>query len=85
MRLEYDPIGDIAYITVRDGEVCRTEDVSDGRQYDRGIDFDADGQIVGYEFMNTSRGLTLESLPHREEIAAFLASVSGLRVIQKAS
>jgi uncharacterized protein YuzE len=88
MRLEYDPRGDIAYIQVTpdaDVTVDHTERVGDGDEYERGIDFDADGGIVGYEFMNASRGLDLHGLPHRDEIAAFIADVSGLRVIQKAS
>ena len=88
MRLEYDPQGDIAYIQVvpdANATVDHTERVGDGEEYERGIDFDADGSIVGYEFMNASRGLDLNSLPHRDEIVAFIADVTGLRVIQKAS
>ena len=85
MNLEYDPIGDIAYIRVAEGHVQRTEDVSPGRQYDRGIDYDEQGEIIGYEFMNALRGLDLTGLPHGDEIAAFIARVTGLRVIQKAS
>ena len=88
MRLEYDPRGDIAYIQVApdaNATVDHTERVGEGQEYERGIDFDADGGIVGYEFMNASRGLDLHGLPHRDEIAAFIAGVTGLRVIQKAS
>lgn len=85
MRLEYDPVGDIVYIRVADGDVDRTEDVSPGRQYDRGIDYDERGRIIGYEFMNASRGLDLVGLPHAEQLAAFIASVTTLRVVRKAS
>jgi uncharacterized protein YuzE len=88
MRLEYDPRGDIAYIHVApDANVTvdHTERIGESEEYERGIDFDADGGIVGYEFMNASRGLDLRGLPHRDEIAAFIAGVNGLRVIQKAS
>ena len=88
MRLEYDPRGDIAYIHIAsdaNATVVHTERVGETEEYERGIDFDADGQIVGYEFMNASRGLSLDSLPHRDDIAEFIASVAGLRVIQKAS
>ena len=88
MRLEYDPRGDIAYIQVApDANVTvdHTERVGEGEEYERGIDFDADGGIVGYEFMNASRGLDLHGLPHRDEIAEFIAGVTGLRVVQKAS
>ena len=88
MRLEFDPRGDIAYVHVApdaNARVDHTERVGDGDEYERGIDFDADGGIVGYEFMNASRGLDLDGLPHRAEIAAFIAGVTGLRIIQKAS
>jgi uncharacterized protein YuzE len=88
MKLEYDPRGDIAYIHVGSSEdtaVSHTEPVGDGEEYERGIDYDAAGAIVGYEFMNASRGLNLDGLPHREEIAAFIAGVAGLRVLSKAS
>ena len=88
MRLEYDPRGDIAYVhvgPVANARVDHTERVGDSEEYQRGIDYDPNGEIVGYEFMNASRGLDLESLPHREEIAMLLANVAGLRVIQKAS
>ena len=87
MRLEYDPRGDIAYISVAadaNATVDRTERVGDGEEYERGIDFDANGRIIGYEFMQASHGLDLNDLPHGDEIATFLDSVIGLRVIQKA-
>lgn len=88
MRLEYDPRGDIVYISVVPDAgvtVHHTERVGDGNEYERGIDYDADGQIVGYELMNASRGLELDRLPHRDQIAAFIASVAGLKIVQKAS
>jgi uncharacterized protein YuzE len=87
MRLEYDPRGDIAYIQIAadvDARVDHTERVGASDEYERGIDFDANGQIVGYEFMNASRGLDLDALPHRDQIAAFISSLADLRVIQKA-
>jgi uncharacterized protein YuzE len=88
MRLEYDARGDIAYVQIADdvdATVHHTERVGESTEYQRGIDYDSEGQIVGYEFMNASRGLDLDLLPHRDEIASFIASVAGLRIIQKAS
>lgn len=88
MRLEYDPRGDIAYISMMcdtDTPVHHTERVGGGDEYQRGIDYDADGQIVGYEFMNASHGLELDGLPHRDQIASFIVSVTSLRLTQKAS
>ena len=55
------------------------------RDHTKDVDYDAAGAIVGYEFMNASRGLNLDGLPHREEIAAFIPGVAGLRVLSKAS
>jgi uncharacterized protein YuzE len=88
MRLEYDPQGDIAYIHMglsTSTTVDHTERVGADDEYQRGIDYGADGQVIGYEFMNASQGLDLQGLPDRDRIAAFIASVAGLRVIQKAS
>jgi uncharacterized protein YuzE len=88
MRLEYDPRGDIAYIHMgapAGSTVDHTDRVGDDDEYGRGIDYDAHGRIVGYEFMNASHGLDLEGLPDRDRIAAFITSVAGLRVVQKAS
>jgi uncharacterized protein YuzE len=88
MRLEYDPWGDIAYIYVGSDlntAVNRTERVAESDEYDRGIDYDTSGAIVGYEFMNASHGLNLEGLPHQQEIAAFIGRVANLRVLCPAS
>ena len=89
MRLEYDLRGDIAYISVSgadaDGVVHRMEPIGASEEYDRGIDYDADDKIVGYELMNASLGLNLEGLPHRDDIAAFITRVTALQVLSKAS
>jgi uncharacterized protein YuzE len=86
--LEYDPRGDIAYIHVSpvaaNAIIDHTERVGDDDEYGRGIDIRADGTIVGYEFMNASHGLNLNELPHRDELAVFMAQVAGLRVLSSA-
>ena len=50
MMLKYDEEADAAYVSVAgpvpDGAVRRSEDVSRGDQYERGIDYDADGCIL---------------------------------------
>ena len=88
MRLEYDLRGDIAYIHVSPAAanaiVDHTERVGSDDEYERGIDVGPDGTIVGYEFMNASHGLNLGGLPHRDELAVFMAQVSGLRVLSSA-
>jgi hypothetical protein len=60
----------------------RTEDVSRQGQYERGIDYDAEGRILGYEFLNVSRGVDLADLPHQAELAALFARIRGLRVLE---
>ena len=84
--LRYDPEADAAYVYVAgpipDGGVARTEDVSRDWYYERGIDYDAEGNILGYEFLNVSKGVDLTDLPHRDELAAFFAGVHGIRVLE---
>ena len=87
VSVEYDPTVDIAYVYVDgagDRPVDHTDDVSRGRQYDRGIDQGADGSIIGYEFMNASRGIDLDGLPHRAELAALFTRVGSIRALDAA-
>jgi hypothetical protein len=62
--------------------VDRTEDVSRRGQYEHGIDYDASGRVLGYEFLNVSRGVDLSGLPHRQELAALFDRVRGIRVLE---
>jgi uncharacterized protein YuzE len=86
MKLRFDPEADAAYVYVAgpiaDGGVDRTEDVSRGGQYERGIDYDAAGRILGYEFLNVSRGVDLAGLPHREQLAELFARMGAIRVLE---
>ena len=82
MRATYDSEVDILYVTLSDELVDHTEDVSRGRPYERGIDYAADGSLVGYEFMNASRGIDLSGLPHRTELATLLERTRGLKILQ---
>ena len=85
MMLKYDPKADAAYVYVAgeipDGGVDHTEDVSRGDCYERGIDYDAEGRILGYEFLNVSLGVDLSDLPHRDELTILLAQVRDIRVL----
>jgi uncharacterized protein YuzE len=84
MKLEDYPVGDIAYIYVSEAIaefVHHTDRIGERAEYQRGIDYAADGSIVGYEFMNASHGLNLDGLPHHDEIAAFIERVAGLRAL----
>lgn len=78
MIASYDADGDILYVTLADVPVDHTDDVSRGRQYERGIDYAADGTVVGYEFMNASAGVDLDGLPHRMELGALFQKTQRL-------
>jgi uncharacterized protein YuzE len=86
MMLKYDQEADATYVSVSspiaEGAVSRSEDVSRGEQYERGIDYDSQGSILGYEFLNVSRGVDLEGLPHRDELAELFAQVGAIRVLE---
>lgn len=64
MMLEYDPAADAAYVELSDRAVDHTGELDE----DRMVDYDADGGVVGYEFLNVSRGVELRDLPHREQL-----------------
>ncbi len=51
--------GDILYVRLRDGEVAKTRAFGD----DRLVDFDADGMVIGAEFIGIEGKLDLRGLP----------------------
>jgi len=81
MIATYDSDGDILYVTLHDGPVDHTDDVSRQGQYERGIDYAADGTVVGYEFMNAAAGIDLEGLPHRSELVVLLERTRSLHTV----
>ena len=86
MMLKYDQEADATYVSVSspiaEGAVSRSEDVSHGEQYERGIDYDSRGSILGYEFLDVSRGVDLSGLPHQRELTALFEHVRGIRVLE---
>lgn len=82
MVVKYDQDAAAVYVSVADpiqeSGVSRTQDVSRGDQYERGIDYDAEGRILGYEFLNVSRGVDLAGLPHRDELTVLFKRVRGM-------
>ena len=54
MRLTYDPRYNVAYISLRDG-VAQVETVHVGEEFS--VDIDADGAVVGIEFLNANQQL----------------------------
>jgi uncharacterized protein YuzE len=65
MKVSFDNKTGVAYVEVREGLVDRTERLDQ----DRVVDYDAQGRVMGYEFLNARRrGVDLRDLPDREEL-----------------
>ena len=76
MRVEHDTRHDTAYFAFASGESVRQEALEGGRV----VDYDADGAVVGIEFLAPSRGLDLAGIPHAADIAR-AARRHGMRVL----
>lgn len=75
MKIEYDRRVDAAYFSFSAVASARQEKLDDARI----IDFDADGEVVGVEFITPSRGMDLTGVPRATEIAREARKL-GLRV-----
>ena len=70
MELEYDPKADAASVLVRGPIPPGGRDALDRLDADRLVHYDADDEIIEYEFLNVRRyGVRLDDLEHREELA----------------
>lgn len=65
MKIDYDRGVDAAYFAFATGASARQEKLDDARI----IDYDADGNLLGVEFITPSLGLDLTGVPRAEEIA----------------
>jgi uncharacterized protein YuzE len=80
LLLEYDESVDAAYLTVSDDEWTRQERLDDAR----GINYAADGSVIGIELLSPRRkGVLLDGLPYREDVARVVRAV-GFRVLEAA-
>ena len=59
------------YLPVSHGEYFRTTDFGDGVM----LDYDRDRVIFGVEFMNASRGVSLEGIPNAQFVAEAIREV----------
>jgi len=75
MKVEYDRSVDAAYFSFSIAASARQEKLDDARI----IDYDAQGEIVGVEFITPSRGMDLTGVPRATEIAREARRL-GLRV-----
>jgi len=78
LLLEYDESVDAAYITVKEAEWDHQVRLDDAR----GIDYAADGSVIGIEILSPRRkGVRLDGLPFPGDIARVLQAVS-FRVLE---
>ncbi len=81
LLLEYDESVDAAYIRIKDSKW----DHQIRLDHARGIDYAADGSVIGIELLSPRRkGVNLDGLPFKDDVARVLRSVS-FRVLEKAS
>jgi uncharacterized protein YuzE len=78
LLLEYDEAADAAYLSVSEANVHRSERLDDAR----GVDYAADGSVVGIELLSPRRkGVMLDGLPYPEDVERVIRSV-GFRVLR---
>ena len=78
MLIEYDESVDAAYLTVSDAAWDHQVRLDDAR----GIDYAADGSVIGIEILSPRRnGVLLDGLPLREDVIRVMLSV-GFRVLE---
>jgi uncharacterized protein YuzE len=71
MKLKYDPQVDAASVEVRSPIEPGSGDGTEPLDEDRFVHYDANNEIIEYEFLNVRRfGVRLDDLEHREELAA---------------
>ena len=61
-HVKFSDDGDLLYVRLRDGQVERTDTYGDHRL----VDVDADGAVLGVEFIGLSEGIDLRGLPDCE-------------------
>jgi uncharacterized protein YuzE len=80
LLLEYDESVDAAYLTVSDDPWDHQVRLDDAR----GINYAADGSVIGIEILSPRRkGVLLDGLPYRADIVRVMRAV-GFRVLEAA-
>lgn len=57
--LKFNDVGDVLYVRLREGRIAKTRTFGD----DRLVDVDADGTVLGVEFIGLEHQLDLRGLP----------------------
>jgi uncharacterized protein YuzE len=68
MRYEYDPEVNALYVHLRELPYAFGKNLDSSRR----IDYAADGEPIGVELLNVHRGVRLDRLPERDEVARIL-------------
>ena len=80
LLLEYDESVDAAYLRVTDARWDHQLRLDDAR----GINYAADGSVIGIEILSPRRkGVLLDGLPHRDDVARVMRAV-GFRILEAA-
>ena len=80
LLLEYDESVDAAYLTLTDEPWDHQVRLDDAR----GINYAADGSVIGIEILSPRRkGVLLDGLPYRDDILRVMRSV-GFRILETA-
>lgn len=80
LLLEYDESVDAAYLTLTDEPWDHQVRLDDAR----GINYAADGSVIGIEILSPRRkGVLLDGLPYRDDIVRVMRSV-GFRILETA-
>ena len=61
MKITYDKIANVAYMTLRKGKVAKTVEMSESVI----VDLDKKGNILGIEMLDASKQFPRESQPNR--------------------
>lgn len=77
MQVRYDPEADALYVSLRPGAVARTEPAAD---FSRAVDYDADGTVIGVEFLTVSKGISVAGLSDEPKLRRALESMHSLAV-----
>lgn len=80
LLLEYDESVDAAYLTLADEPWDHQVRLDDAR----GINYAADGSVIGIEILSPRRkGVLLDGLPYRDDIVRVMRAV-GFRILETA-
>ena len=67
----FDREADMLYVTLADGDVHETRAFGDLRM----VDYSAEGEVLGVEFVSASHGVDLTGLPLRAKVESAIGAI----------